>query len=245
MRFSYARVPSMGGERGRETVFYSMYAYGWLASLLIWIISMIWYRGKINTCSNIDCAVKLSVYSPMIEAVRYHDVHFENSLNHSSPYSGFPTVETEEAWDNLHIGIKLRALNKSEEEPWKRLPSSISPSQDIVGGFEVFHQLYCLDLIRQFVYRDYWDYSENRALNATREMVWVYIDQCIQTLRLALTCHGDTTPYLMRYKNGTRTGEEPDFDTTHRCRDFDSLTRWAKAHSIRNPEFEEAKNHPA
>lgn len=39
---------------------------------------------------------------------------------------------------------KLRALNKSEEEPWKRLPSSISPNQDIVGGFEVFHQLYCL-----------------------------------------------------------------------------------------------------
>jgi len=37
---------------------------------------------------------------------------------------------------------KLSALNKTTTEPWKRLPESMGGG--IVGGFEIFHQLYCL-----------------------------------------------------------------------------------------------------
>jgi len=57
---------------------------------------------------------------------------------------------------------------------------------------------------------------------------------------MSLMCHGDVTPYLLRYVNGTRTGEEPDFDTQHKCRNFGKLLDWASKHTIKQSDFDAA-----
>lgn len=51
---------------------------------------------------------------------------------------------------------KLSALNKSQDAPWFR-----SNKGGVVGGLEVFHSLHCLDMVRQYTWRDQYDYSDN------------------------------------------------------------------------------------
>ena len=108
--------------------------------------------------------------APMMEAVEYGKVQFENAFHQKSQYRGSPTPELEQAWLDLWncmlhkpasykfransilsedtVGAinvpfnKLSELNKSQEVSWKR----VSPKNG--GGvsalIEVFHQIHCL-----------------------------------------------------------------------------------------------------
>lgn len=51
---------------------------------------------------------------------------------------------------------KLPALNKSQDEDWVR-----SDQGGVLGGLEVFHSMHCLDMVRQYTYKDEYDYSDN------------------------------------------------------------------------------------
>ena len=51
---------------------------------------------------------------------------------------------------------KLPALNKSTEHNW-----FYSENGGVLAGLEVFHSLHCLDMVRQYTYKDEYDYSDN------------------------------------------------------------------------------------
>jgi len=51
---------------------------------------------------------------------------------------------------------KLPALNKSIEHNW-----FYSENGGVLAGLEVFHSLHCLDMVRQYTYKDEYDYSDN------------------------------------------------------------------------------------
>ena len=52
----------------------------------------------------------------------------------------------------------------------------------------------------------------------------MHVDHCIESLRIALQCWGDVTPLLIRL--GGPIGFRADFNTHHRCRNFDKLEDW-------------------
>ncbi len=116
----------------------------------------------------------------------------------------------------------------------------------------VFHQLHCLDLIRQYTYRDQYDYSKQPAFDGTPQQVrhvsygpgWAisgasgclcrlqHVDHCINSLRIYLQCVADVTPYLTKRDPKRPLGIDPDFNTQHKCRDFDKIRRWAAEHAL-------------
>jgi hypothetical protein len=51
---------------------------------------------------------------------------------------------------------RLPALNKSAEQNW-----FYSENGGVLAGLEVFHSLHCLDMVRQYTYKDEYDYSDN------------------------------------------------------------------------------------
>ena len=51
---------------------------------------------------------------------------------------------------------KLPSLNKSKDHSW-----FFSESGGVLAGLEVFHSLHCLDMVRQYTYRNEYDYSDN------------------------------------------------------------------------------------
>jgi hypothetical protein len=46
-------------------------------------------------------------------------------------------------------------------------------------------------------------------------------------------CAADATPYLIKLNPKRPSGEGPDFDTLHYCRNFEELREWAGVNSVR------------
>lgn len=63
-------------------------------------------------------------------------------------------------------------------------------------------------------------------------MLRTHVDHCIETLRIAITCVGDTTPLLIATDPNAPDGGSPDMETLHRCRKFDHLMNWLDIHQL-------------
>jgi hypothetical protein len=61
---------------------------------------------------------------------------------------------------------KLPALNKSTEHDW-----FYSENGGVLAGLEVFHSLHCLDMVRQYTYKDEYDYSDNPTFQDDEKFV--------------------------------------------------------------------------
>lgn len=44
-------------------------------------------------------------------------------------------------------------------------------------------------------------------------------------------CEADVTPSLLRRSNKTVSGREADFNTWHKCRDFEGIMEWQEGHT--------------
>ena len=103
------------------------------------------------------------------------------------------------------------------------------PLSDEKGGYlvtlDVFHQLHCLNIIRQGAYIEY--YPERRA-----ESDWdIHVDHCVDTLREVLMCHGDIALHTYTWKERYRR-PWPNFNIDHECRKWASIHDWAVANNI-------------
>lgn len=62
----------------------------------------------------------------------------------------------------------------------------------------------------------------------------IHTDHCIETLRLVLMCQSDITPVMVKWSSGVPPIPEADFNSHHKCRDFDAIVAWNKAHAIKS-----------
>ena len=54
------------------------------------------------------------------------------------------------------------------------------------------------NIIRQYTYRDDYDYSRRLEFDGTPKMVKMHADHCIEELRKLIMCVGDVTPLLVK-----------------------------------------------
>ncbi|KAL8296361.1 hypothetical protein RB597_005778 [Gaeumannomyces tritici] len=182
------------------------------------------------------CVRQLNVPSPLHDVIEFEDVQFDNAFHKPSPYKGRPTKELEERWKDLwYYGSfdlpdsALPGLRKppggTDGHPWARTASG-----GLLAGLEVFHNLHCLNLVRQYVHRSEWDYSTDPGFSGTEQQILDHVDHCIEALRIRLMCSADVTPFL--HLNTSDKGAQPDFDTQHRCPRYGNIVDWAKQHQI-------------
>ncbi|CZT18450.1 uncharacterized protein RCC_04295 [Ramularia collo-cygni] len=158
--------------------------------------------------SNLECAKQLSMYSPAMEAVEYIDIDFAASFNKHGV-----EIPVEE----------IQGLNRSESDHLRHVPPEIGTNY--VGILEVFHQLHCLNMIRMYTWYQVDKFSgipDGLSMSPLKNRM--HIDHCIESLRISLMCAGDVTPLLIR--EGGPVGSKADFNTHHRCRNFEKLNDW-------------------
>ncbi|MCJ1464427.1 hypothetical protein MMC07_003040 [Pseudocyphellaria aurata] len=189
-------------------------------------------------------------FTPALEAVTYKATTLQNKFNESSIYRGPPTLEREKAWldlwDHAAISIpesKLPLLNKSSSaQSFRHLPSSLGGG--ISGLPDVFHQLHCLDTIRQYTWFLAGNYGSAPTtvtgdpkqhpllpippvFDGTSDVAnRMHADHCIETLRKTLMCHADVTPLLILRDDSNPIGDRPDFNLHQKCRDWDAIREW-------------------
>lgn len=60
----------------------------------------------------------------------------------------------------------------------------------------------------------------------------MHLDHCIETLRLTLMCHADTTPSLLLQDPESPVGVSTDFSSHRKCRNFWGLRDWTWKNQI-------------
>jgi len=76
-------------------------------------------------------------------------------------------------------------------------------------------------MIRQYTYRDTYDYSDDHFWGNPEDVIRDHVDHCIETIRINLMCIADATPYLLD-------GDGVDFSSAMMCRSHDALGAWMK-----------------
>ena len=123
---------------------------------------------------------------------------------------------------------RMHLINRTADPKWSANPDG-SGYRALI---EVFHQLHCLDVIRQYTWRDYYPKHSDTVrvpflLTPDNESVArIHTDHCIEALRLSLMCHGDTTPYLLEIDPKSPSGISPDFSMHHKCVKFEPLVEF-------------------
>ncbi|KAI1282903.1 hypothetical protein F5Y07DRAFT_394868 [Xylaria sp. FL0933] len=201
-----------------------------------------------KTPSDKQCGIQTTIWSPANEAIEYEIIEPDNAFAHESPYRGPPTPELETAWDGLwlHGGIrfpedKLSLINRTVDLGNNR---TLKPWHDGKGGYhaqlQVHHQLHCLNLIRQYTWRD-WYFRHPDIVRMSGDMMSsdvearMHTDHCIEALRLALMCNGDTTPSITVLNPNAPRGEMADFSPNKKCRNFDKIQEWSVKNQVNYP----------
>ncbi|KAI1203983.1 hypothetical protein F5X97DRAFT_337845 [Nemania serpens] len=178
------------------------------------------------------CTRRMSAPSPVLDAVRFEWTTF-NDVFQPDEYSGYPSASSEAAWGKLwDFGAfsvptsSLAGLNKSSATGDFRFVG-----KDGVGGLlEGAHQIHCLNLVRQFIYRDHWDYSHLPSFSGGDKTRRAHVDHCIETLRMVFTCNSDVTPYTLR--KSSISGNTIGRSYPRKCRVYSGLVGWVNSHSV-------------
>ncbi|KAK4897884.1 hypothetical protein LTR49_027919 [Elasticomyces elasticus] len=104
------------------------------------------------------------------------------------------------------------------------------------GGYVVLsegiHHLHCLNLLRQASYFNYEYYRElgKGAFVNTDVVVETHLGHCLDILRQQLMCTFDTSVFGQWWVKDV--GPFVDFNTKHRCKNFDAFHEWVRAHEL-------------
>ncbi|KAI1476617.1 hypothetical protein F4774DRAFT_392423 [Daldinia eschscholtzii] len=207
--------------------------------LLVVIVVILSLYQHEKECSEIQCAAKTSYYSPLLEedsgAIEYEVRRFQGALEHTSIYKGAPNKELDAAWEALthmnNSGVSGEVIDRiGKSRVAVKYPDSQGGQYDV--GIEVFHHMHCLNIIRQYTYKEYYSRPENRPMSFTdsEPVIRAHLDHCIEMLREALLCHGDVG--IITYNWVKPWGIYPDFSTQHKCRKLDKIVAWADKNSL-------------
>ncbi|KAE8356755.1 hypothetical protein BDV28DRAFT_163768 [Aspergillus coremiiformis] len=156
----------------------------------------------------------------MLEAVEYEWTQYDSDRL-PADYAGPPTIERETNWFNqYHHGFvpypydQIARLNKTTDRDWW------IHDGNLVTLTEWAHQVHCLGLIRQWIYRDQFDYSS--LTNTSSVRFHIHKDHCFLILKTLIECQSDVTPVLFAVDSSS-VGAWKTRDASRKCRRNDVL----------------------
>ncbi|KAG1768902.1 hypothetical protein EV702DRAFT_979146, partial [Suillus placidus] len=167
---------------------------------------------------------------------------FNGTLDFPSIYRGPPSPEIDTAWDRISRNVGPTRMTREEmlKAGATDLHSKVRYPDKIGGGFMVSldsaHQMHCVNLLRKASWLEYYE-STDRSFQATPEMVRLHFDHCIEMIRQSIMCNADVTMITWYWVQG-HTVPYPNFNTRHRCRNFEKIIDWSVEHAIHIDESE-------
>ena len=148
-----------------------------------------------------------------------------------------PSPEVDLAWDRISdvqaILIDSNEVENLGKDPLKtvRAPERWGFGSDAHWAeIDVFHQIHCLNSIRQSLYRDYYTGKDNE----TNPLAWGHVTHCIHNLVQYLMCTASTDVVTYNWVEG-KPKPVPDFNINKKCRDFEGLLEWQNEHKLMDP----------
>ncbi|KAF2280525.1 uncharacterized protein EI97DRAFT_368898 [Westerdykella ornata] len=191
------------------------------------------------------CLNHISHYcvAPLVNEVKpnWRTIQYNGSFFHESIYRQPPSPEVDEAWSALGIDYRSVVVPESEAAKTGLRPDQVKVSQLYGGGYpanvEGLHHLHCLNLLRKALKWNYNYYREQKqgAFVNSEYVVRYHVTHCMDIIRQQLMC---TTDIGMLGQVWYHPEGEPepipfvDFNTKHRCRDYEAIRQWAESHQL-------------
>jgi len=182
---------------------------------------------KIKSCAD---TTGTGLIPDIAQRVKYLEIQKFPRGFRGSPFAGPPSEELDQAWHGLFEYNDIRV----ELSDLQALNLESIPLQQ--GGYiaqpGVFHELHCLKRIRHWIYRGYYVYPKDPS-DAELDEWEAHIHHCIERLRLASMCRGDTSLAVYKW---LREGDEwvPTITDIgpHQCVKWENLNEWVKERSV-------------
>lgn len=92
-------------------------------------------------------------------------------------------------------------------------------------------------MIRQYTWHD-WYLRHTDRVETPESMKMgdvarrMHVDHGIETLRISLMCHADTTPMFIIEDPAAALGGRADFSAHHKCRNFEDIREWNEVNQV-------------
>ncbi|KAI0022069.1 hypothetical protein F4780DRAFT_735450 [Xylariomycetidae sp. FL0641] len=210
----------------------------WLAHVVLLSTSLTFFAlsfcAQTAKVSDADYTEKYSAWSPAAAAVKYETQHFDLPPIAEGPFIG-KGDDVDERWEYIsRVGDTM--ISRDEMLDLGLNPDISLAITDPEGkpgyrvAIEVFHQLHCLNLLRQHVYKDHYAPMGGDTAAPHKDLEG-HLDHCIDALRQFVMCQGDVGVFSFNYPFND--GDPwPDYSTPHTCRNFESIRTWAVEHTV-------------
>ncbi|TKA50314.1 hypothetical protein B0A49_11075 [Cryomyces minteri] len=185
---------------------------------------------------DIFCTKRTAKHSPVLKDVdiSYETVTFNGSLLKENVFRQDAGPEVDAAWTSLGVDSRSFLPIKRKVQVFPLLMSKClkSTAEAIPANVEGLHHLHCLNLLRQSLYYNF-DYYHKRGEGAfvnNDAILRFHVSHCLDILRQQLMCTVDIGVLGQVWWNKDEPTAYPDFNTEHRCRNFDVVRQWAEAH---------------
>jgi len=184
------------------------------------------------------CTAHVSQFSPVMKDVdiSYNVIRFNGSLMKENIFRQDAGPDVDAAWASLGVDYRAAIVPPELAEKSGLIPSQVQVSDKYGGGFpanvEGLHHLHCLNLLRQSLYYNYDHYHAKKegAFINDDNIVRLHVSHCLDILRQQLMCTIDVGVLGQVWWNPSAPRAYPDFNTQHKCRNFDAVRQWAEAH---------------
>ncbi|KAF7945540.1 hypothetical protein EAE96_010307 [Botrytis aclada] len=178
---------------------------------------------------------KTSLYPIKGLDIRYDAKPYTDYI--TSQFAGPPSPEVDAAWHELLSNVSIRVTG-SELEASNQSSVELPEGGGYMAWLGVYHELHCIKMLRQWNYREY--YHPN-VTEKERPHYDIHADHCLDVLRSAALCHGDTT--LTTF--GWADQEQPMLNTKlvpHKCVNWEVLESSIKSRVVTREEIHNLVN---
>ncbi|KAK1245972.1 hypothetical protein MKX07_005041 [Trichoderma sp. CBMAI-0711] len=164
--------------------------------------------------------------SPAREAVVLEKVVLDHGIAVDNRFKGEPRPEQDKAWESLLLYQNLAISRDALDVPGA---VSLNDGTDrVLFSLDVFHNLHCLNYIRQFMFRD--DYYKKSFPESERDSQYDHAGHCVDVIRQSLICEGDISISTYDWKMDHLL-PWPNFRVAHECVNWNHLMSWASRHA--------------
>ncbi|KAH8195209.1 hypothetical protein TruAng_010627 [Truncatella angustata] len=176
--------------------------------------------------------------------IQYHTQAINGSVKKPTLYRQRPSQEVDDAWLALGTNFGSIAIPIEEGPKFGIQKGQVQRVAEQGGGYMadlfVFHDLHCLNLIRQ---TSHWNWDYYRAKAGTDEApgtafeayvdeddLWEHFTHCLDMLRQFIMCNANTAIYGQWWVKDK--GPDKDFNSNAQCKDFDALLEWYEENHV-------------
>ncbi|OAL52345.1 hypothetical protein IQ07DRAFT_620013 [Pyrenochaeta sp. DS3sAY3a] len=188
----------------------------------------------------------ISQYSPIVKdvGITYNTIRFNGSLLKANAFRLDAGPEVDAAWKSLGADYHAARIPVEEAEKSGLAPDQVKVKEKYGGGYpahvEGLHHLHCLNLLRKSLawnFRYYKDQGLGPFSNDAN-ILKHHVTHCLDILRQQLMCTVDVGVLgQVWYQPPDKPVQAfVDFNTMHKCRNFDAIRDWAEKHQLPNAE---------